>query len=48
VKVVRAPLVNKTARKITDDEYRDVLRLASLRVWTLKSVIKQHNGGKPK
>jgi len=36
LKVVRAPTVNKAARKLTDAEVRQVMRLGCMRIWSLK------------
>ena len=36
VKAIRAPKLHKAARQLTDEEYRDLLRLGCLRIWTLK------------
>jgi hypothetical protein len=34
--IVRPPRINKDAKKLTEQEYRVLLRLCAMRVWTLK------------
>jgi hypothetical protein len=37
--VVKAPIVNKLARKLTDKEVNHVYELAAMRIWSLKEVV---------
>jgi hypothetical protein len=39
VKLVKAPFVNKKARKLSDTEIKKVYELAALRLWSLKEII---------
>lgn len=41
VEITRAPITNKAARKISDKQYYDVLRLGCMRIWSLKEKLKQ-------
>ena len=39
VSAIKAPIVNKLARKLTDKEISKVYELASMRIWNLKEII---------
>ncbi len=42
VKVLRAPRVNKCARKLEDSEIKKLYHLAAMRTWTLKLKLLRH------